>query len=202
MAIAGNDVWKNERVLSRATKTVTVAGEKWPLVTIQAEAFGWLMIQNCYPKWQHTVPRIAKNQIIPPLKKDSIETHKFHATVWSDAKKGKDQGGGWDQAAYPVYADYLKTIEAMRKQDAKNKHAIHEMALQLVRAEHGMTDNDFVPSKGSKKRKREPKQELAPMDSNFELPDVEDHFSVHSEDTSGENPPDFDEGDDAGPNAI
>ena len=99
---------------------------------------------------------------------------------------GKDQGGGWDPQAYDSFKEHIKAVQEMRSLDKKNRHAIHEMCLEFVRAKHNVTDTEFVP-KASRKRKRggAKKVALAPV-VNLEDFEVEDDFSVGSEISSGE----------------
>ena len=192
VALAGLEMFgTQERCYKRATKASSVRynGNLIPLVTVEAEAFGLLMLQNCYPKWQHVVPMKAKHGLnwpVPKQKKATPETKKYHTTLWSDPKSGKDQGGGWDPLAYDAFKEHIKAVQEMRKADKKNQHAIHEMCLEFVRAKHNVTDTEFVP-KASRKRKRggAKKVALAPV-VNLEDFEVEDDFSVGSEISSGE----------------
>ena len=192
VALAGLDMFgDHERCYKRATKASSIRynGNLIPLVTIEAEAFGLLMLQNCYPKWQHIVPMKAKhgsNWAVPKLNKNTPETKKYHATLWSDPKAGKDQGGGWDPVAYESFKGHIQAVQKMRQLDKKNKHAIHEMCLKFVRAKHNVTDVEYVP-KSSRKRKRAKNVNLAPMvNLDLEAFEVEDDFSVGSETSSGE----------------
>ena len=51
-----------------------------PMVPVEAEAFGWLMFENCQEKWKVIVPMKAKNPrwSIPQFSKDdSSSTHQI-----------------------------------------------------------------------------------------------------------------------------
>ena len=74
----------------------------------------------------------------------------------------------------------------MRNLDKKDRHSIHEMCLEFVRAKHNVTETEFVP-KASRKHKRANKAKVAlePL-VNLEDFEAEDDFSIGSEISSGE----------------
>ena len=110
---------------------------------------------------------------IPQYSKDNTSTHQYHATKWTDAKTGKDQGGGWDTSAYPVFASYIKTIQAIREADKKKGFPVQKMCLELIQEKHGITAEAERP----KKRKRGGKKpKLAPVFEAFNL-QVKDEFA-------------------------
>ncbi len=149
--------------------------KKVPMVPVEAEAFGWLMFQNCEAKWSKIVPlKITDpNFKIPPFSKDDTSTHQYHDTKWTDAKTGKDQGGGWDTSAYPVFASYIKTIQAIREADKKKGFPVQKMCLELIQEKYGITAEAERP----KKRKRGGKKpKLAPVFEAFNL-QVKDEFA-------------------------
>ena len=153
--------------------------DRVPMVPVEAEAFGWLMLENCLEKWMIIVPTKAKNPNwkIPQYSKNDESTHKYYKTKWTDAKTGKDQGGGWDPASYRVLASYMTTIQNMREADKKNGHPIQKMCLSLLQEKYGVTEKP--PAK--KRRRGDKKQKLAPVDeTNFVL-QVKDEFDDHME---------------------
>ena len=77
-------------------------------------------------------------------------------------------------------------VSEVRAADKENNWAIHNFALELMRAEHGITEN--APPAASKKRKRGKNAQLAPHNPGptWDMPEVEDTFSVGSEISSGE----------------
>ena len=122
---------------------------------------------------------------VPKLGKATPETKKYHTTLWSDPKSGKDQGGGWDPLAYDSFKEHIKAVQEMCSLDKKNRHSIHDMCLEFVRAKHNVTDTEFVPKTSRKRKHGAKKVALAPV-VNLEDFEVEDDFSVGSEISSGE----------------
>ena len=75
VALAGLDMFgDHERCYKHATKPSSIRynGNLIPLVTIEAEAFSWLMLEKCYPKWKHIVSMKAQ-----------------HGSSWAVPKLGK-----------------------------------------------------------------------------------------------------------------
>ncbi len=167
----------NRRYMKMSEAVVLPNGDRVPVVPVEAEAFGWLMLQNCQAKWGTIVPLKVTdpNFKIPPYSKDNISTHQYHDTKWTDAKTGKDQGGGWDTSAYPVFGSYIKTIQAIREADKKKGYPMQKMCLALIQEKHGVTAEDERPKKRRRGGKKKPK--LAPaFDTTFNL-QVKDEFA-------------------------
>ena len=166
--------------VDRSYKTMGEAVElpnktRVPMVPVEAEAFGWLMLENCQEKWKLIVPMKAKNPrwSIPQFSKDDSSTHQYHNTKWTDPKTGKDQGGGWDTSAYPVFSSYIQTIQKIREDDKKNGFPVQKMCLAMIREKHGITAEER-PKK--RRRRGDKKPKLAPaQEMNFVL-QVKDEF--------------------------
>ncbi len=167
----------NRRYMKMSEAVSLPNGDRVPVVPVEAEAFGWLMFQNCEAKWGTIVPLKVTdpNFKIPPYSKDNISTHQYHDTKWTDAKTGKDQGGGWDTSAYPVFGSYIETIQAIREADKKKGYPMQKMCLALIQEKHGVTAEDERPKKRRRGGKKKPK--LAPaFDTTFNL-QVKDEFA-------------------------
>lgn len=192
-AAAGNDVYgPTVRYYKRSTKAIKVGGKVMPVITLQVEAFGLLVFENCLPKWTHICPKKAQDGgwSIPTRSKNKPENEKYWVTKWTDGKTGQIQGGGWTQDGYDEFSAYVKHVSEVRSKDKEHGWAVHELALQLMREEHGITETNLA---APKKRKRGGKVALAPLKEigpSWEMPDVEDTFSVGSEVSSGERLPD------------
>ena len=176
------------RYYIRATKAsnVKVGGKTMPVVPVQAEAFAMLVFKNCEMKWQHIIPKKAKDPSweVPNYKKDDPSTHDYHKTRWSSAKTGKQKKGGWDDAAMLAFKELLTQFDRFRKADAKrNKEKnFYELGLKLMRQEHGITEDSPTPS--NKRKANTPSKAPKVASKEIELPEIEDDFSVQSECTA------------------
>ena len=187
-AAAGNKAYgPTVRYYKRSTKSVKIGGLRLAVIPMQVEAFGILVFENCLPKWQHICPKKAEDPTwtVPKQKKDDPANDKYHVTKWSDGKIGQVQGGGWSQEGYDAFNHYLTHVSKIRADDKANSWTIHNFALQLMRTENGITEDAPAPSK---KRKRGKNAQLAPHNPGpkWDMPEVEDTFSVGSEISSGE----------------
>ena len=145
------------------------------MVPVEAEAFGWLMWENCLEKWTIIVPKRAKNpnwKIPQYSKHDESTTHQYHKTKWTDAKTGNHQGGDWDPASYRVMSSYTTTIQGLHEADKKNRHPIQKMCLSLLQEKYHVTEKP--PAK--KRRRGDKKQKLAPVDETNVVLQVKDEF--------------------------
>ena len=186
-AAAGKEAYgPTVRYYKRSTKACKVGGIRMPIIPLEVEAFGLLVFQNCFPKWQHMCPMEAKDSSwkVTKLDKNDKANAKYFVTEWTDGKTGQIQGGGWTQEGYNAFSDLISHVDKGRAADKANKWAVHELALELMRNEHGITDT----SPPSKKRKRSGKVVLEDFKPGpkFIKPEVEDAYSVGSEDSSGE----------------
>ena len=174
------------RYYKRSTKGCKVEGRAMAVIPQEVEAFGLLVFENCWPKWQHICPKEAEDPSfsVTQLNRNNKANEKYFETKWTDGKTGQVQGGGWSQEGYNAYNDLIKHVSKIREDDKKNRWAVHELALELMRTEHGITEANPAPTK---KRKRG-KAALAEYNPGpkWEQPEVEDTWSVGSEGSSGE----------------
>ena len=184
----------------KSVDTEMVFGEKKPLISVEDEAFGVLMLMNCTPKWKHIIPEKANIQggtswKVPPKSKNKPENDKYHQTLWSDGKMGQGQGGGWDSKCSTTFKELQEHFDNIRSEDQGNKWARYKEMLYVVRAYNDIKSKVPTP-KRSKSRSKKPS--LAPLEEEedfqpFKKPklnnayaDEDDNFSVHSEGSSGE----------------
>ena len=176
---------KLEDVSGKTTRQVKV-------VPLQSEALGRVMFHNCISKWENICPMKAvhgKDWPIPKRTKDNkndLEIKKYHETKYSNPDAGQVKGGGWSDAGLEKYDECRADIKKIRDQDKKDKHALHNMCLALIRDKHGITADTPAPKKrrkknpqvGPRKKKYVPKV----VEDDFE---DEDDFSTHSEGSAG-----------------
>ena len=110
-----------------------------------------ITIRNAHDKWHHILPKKCKDPDweAPKYDKDNKDTHKYHATLWSDGRNGQVKGGGWAPEAYDELNAYIKKIHDFRKEDKANDWRVNKAFLALVRAKHNITAD-----KPGNKRKR------------------------------------------------
>ena len=180
---------KAHRYYKKQTDSVDIRGKRRILVERQSEAYGWLMYENCYDKWCHVVPQQAKDPTwkVPDWKKDDPATHPYHDTKYSDPRGG--QKAGWKASARTALNGYCEAIKKLREQDkkkAKKGSSIYQKCLDLLRKEHGITEDEVLPK--SRKRKRSKK---ATIEDEEDFMDVDDEseapFSIHSEEPGDES---------------
>ena len=184
-AAAGDVVYgKKIRSYFKVTDIIEIDGKKRVYVESASEAFGWLLLENCYDKWCQICPkkRESPSWKVPKYKKKDPATHPYNKCKWSDSTAG--QGAGWAPGAREALNSYKEIIRKFRNEDHANKWKVHNFCLQLIRETHGITEDTPMP-KGSKKRKR-PAQGPAASDFMDMENDSDDVYSVHSEDSSGE----------------
>ena len=183
----------------KSVDAVMILGKKVPLVSVESEAFGVLMLKNCTPKWTHIVPlKCDQGRAfqVPPKSKKHPENDKCHKTLWSDGKIGQGQGGGWDSKCGPIFKELQEHFDDIRSEDHGNKWARYKEMLKIVRETNKITEAAPTPKKASRSRK---KPKLAPLEEEedfqpFKKPKLknacadeeEEAFSVHSEGSSGE----------------
>jgi len=150
---------------------------KEPNVTVQGEAFGLVMLDNCRDKWiaifqWRDINGYGQGVNLPKYNKDNEDTHKLYDCKWSDNKVGK--GTGWKPAAGRALKEYCKFIDNIRRKDAKEDNVRYELGKQLLREHHEVTAENY-----SKKRKRK----AVKITSNKESwdDDVESDWSVASD---------------------
>ena len=173
------------RYYQRATRGTTIQGFPIAHVPLESEAFALFLFENCLPKWAHIVPKKADEGLdwtIPKYNKDDKTTHKHHLTVWSDGRSGQVEHGGWKDGALEAYGNYMQKISDFRKEDKLNDWKVHNLCLDFLREENDIVRLD---ASNKKKRLRNGKPVLAPIEA-YELPEVEDTFSLGSEISSGE----------------
>lgn len=207
-ACAGVDHYGHtKRWYKKATAPVVVnmkLGLKVPLVPMQAEALGFVIMENCESKWKHIVPKKAAdpNWKVPVKSKD---TAKYHKTKWSDSNTGQVKGGGWHEDAVTQYSNHLTNIEKFRggeRKDEKDKKvtSFYTLGLEYVREKNQVQTDVHITSK---KRKRsspslERKKPVAihKVKDSFS-DDEEDAYSLQSDDELDDEEGDNEEVDDA-----
>ena len=123
-----------------------------PCVTIVTEAFGILLFMNCHGKWQamHALKKqYGTDAKIPKGKLAEIE---FKA-IFSDQSDGQVQGGGWAPEAVVELNKQIQRIRAVRLEDGANKWEKHRYALNLLRAQKGITETTVAATLKMKRKK-------------------------------------------------
>ena len=170
---------------------VVMGGVKKTIVSIQSEAFGWLIYENCYEKWVLIVKKKKVNPRwkVPTYNKLNTTTHQWHATKWSDRNAGK--GSGWSPTAIEMQNTFAEKIKAFRDQDANDtpKNKVLRICRQLIRDKHGINDNK---KKATRKRNRDGSIQAGVIhhpkviEISDDAKSDDENFSVHSEISSGE----------------
>ena len=90
-------------------------------VPAMSEAFGYLMYENCFQRWQnlHKYTQEHPNQKTPTYNKNQPWTEQFKAK-WSDFQSGKGKKvSQWDPEALQVLEDLLVDVEAWRAKESE-----------------------------------------------------------------------------------
>ena len=189
----------DKRFYKLATFTTNVEGKEVPLVTIQLEAFGITALANFTPKWTAIASQKAQHGQgwkVPTNKQGP--NAKYHASLWSSGSQGKSNKGlgGWSQDAYKDWYKNQEIIDAIRKKDKDQNWKMYTTGRYLMRKHHNVEAQEPPHKKqkttkegGLAKHKEEEEAPVKPKLSNtvFKADEEEDHFSVHSECSSGEN---------------
>ena len=129
---------------------------KGPMLTVSCEAFGLVLVRNCWDKWVEIVPQKAKdhNWPIPKWNKDDKDTHKYYKTLWSDGRNGQKKGQGWSPEGYEALNQEMDKLTKFRAEQKKEKFAKYLAVLKLVRTTNEVPDGEKDPPAKGKKRKR------------------------------------------------
>ena len=165
---------KSIRFYKKAVAGVRIKGEMKVAVESAAEAYGLLVLDNCYTKWCALAPEITKNPKFKPPKfdKSNPDTFPFHDTKYSDARGG--QGKGWkEEEARPVFESFKEAIKAFRKKEKEKNWPTYQLCLDLIRTKHGITETEAQRKKG-RKRKRNVVEEKEGEQDDFVMDDKSD----------------------------
>jgi hypothetical protein len=179
---------KTLRYYKKQTDTIELGGKMRVLVERQQEAYGWLVLENCYDKWCECVPKQAADPKwkVPAYNKDDESTHPFHQTKYSDPRGG--QKAGWKPQARKALKLYCDQIKGLRDKDKKAKKgtSVYQKCLDLLREHHEITEKEPVPKcrkrKRSKRATEEDEEDFMDLDEESECV-----YSVHSEDEASDD---------------
>ena len=129
---------------------------KGPMLTVSCEAFGLVLVRNCWDKWTKIVPQKAVDDKwpIPKWNKDDKTTHDYHKTLWSDGRNGQKKAQGWSPEGYEALNQEMDKLLKFRDADMKAGWARHKAVLKLVRATNQIPDGEKEPPVKGRKRKR------------------------------------------------
>lgn len=189
-ALMGTGFDKTVRPYKLAVDKTTVAGKEKVIITKQREAFGLVLYENCFTKWQATVPDLSVNPKakFPKRVQDDADTHKFHDCKWTNSRSG--QGSGWKDEGFKALNEAIKLVGKTRIDDSKRKWKVYTYMKDLIREVNGTVGNEpTTPASSSKKRKRQASAgDVDKYVSCINLEDEEEEeYSVGSEGSSGEN---------------
>ena len=120
------------RLYFKATDRKEIHGKKRVYVESESEAFGWLLLENCYEKWCNICPkkRQSPSWKVPRYKKNDPSTIPHNKCKWTDSAAG--QGGGWAPGARDAFESNKQIIRELRKKDHKADWKVHKFCLQLL----------------------------------------------------------------------
>ena len=129
---------------------------KGTMVTLSSEAFGLVLVKNCWDKWTEIVPEKARDDKwpIPKWNKEDDTTHKYHCTLWSDGRNGQKKGQGWTPEGYEALNKAMEDMQKFRTQQKTAKWAQYKAVLKLVRTKNEIPAGEKEPQPKGKKRKR------------------------------------------------
>ena len=132
-----------------------IDGETKACISKESEAFGILVCQNCYKKWEAIIPEKHRNPDFEPPKynKDDKTTHKYYSTLWTVATNGQKEGEGWGPEAYPRLSELIREVKKFRSADKKTGFQRLRACLAYVQSQNGIDVGASEPSK--KKRKKQ-----------------------------------------------
>ena len=159
-AVAGASLYSNDHKFYKLP-SMSLQGDdsKKAAVTKESEAFGILVCENCYKKWEHLVPAKHQNPDFEPPKyeKDKAETHKWYSTEWTVSTNGQKEGEGWSPAAYTRLSTLIKMVKDRRSAEKKLKWVNHYACLTYVQSQNGIEEGAREPSKKKSKKNKSPK---------------------------------------------
>ena len=129
---------------------------KGPMVTVPCEAFGLVLVKNCWPKWTHIVPQKARDDKwpIPKCNEDDESTHKYHKTLWSLSRNGQKKSQGWAPEGYTALNDSMDFLTKFREAQKKDKYTQVKGVLALVRKSNKIPAGEKNPPVKGKGKKR------------------------------------------------
>ena len=134
---------------------------KGAMVTVSSEAFGLILVKNCWDKWSHIVPEKAKDPkwVIPKYDPKVESTWKYHKTLWSDGRNGQKKGQGWTPEGYEALNKKMIQVKEWRANKDELGPKLKRI-LNAVKASFGISLDEKDPP--AKKRKKKTTDEPAP----------------------------------------
>lgn len=126
------------------------------MLTVSCEAFGLVLVQNCWDKWTLIVPKKAADNKwpVPKWSKTDTDTHKYHKTLWSDGRNGQKKAQGWTPEGYQALNSAMEMLQKFRAQQKQQKWARYKDVFKLVRTANGIPAGEKEPPVKGRKRKR------------------------------------------------
>ena len=148
--VAGKEWWGRDiRYYKRPIDNVDVNGVSKVAVTVTSEAFGLLVLENCWSKWRAIIAWHEKHPGVPvPTSKPQNEP--FQAK-WSLSRNGQVQFGGWHPDAFEAFDKYITEVEFMRDTDKASNYGCMDLARKYMRAARDIKEDS--PGKKSRSRK-------------------------------------------------
>ena len=162
------------RYFQEVSKAKTDPNCEYVDITVETEAFGLLVLDNCYDKWVefkrlYDSPERNDRKII--IKQESkhgksideteyfvldAEANPKLKTKYSITNVGQDKFGGWSEEGLKKYVNYRKVLYNLRKNDKAKEY--EAKVLQIMRVANKIKGNNWqehMASKGQKPKKKD-----------------------------------------------
>lgn len=110
------------------------SGKEKVLVSVTSEAFGQLIYKNCRTKWiavwKYKKQHGAKAPL-PKYSKTDTSTHQYEG-LWSNARTGQVEGGGWHMDGLQYLMDRMEAISAIRAEDQASDYVTMKHVRTLI----------------------------------------------------------------------
>jgi len=187
------------------------------LCTVESEAFGLLVYDNCRNKWQNIFDLKKENEgmflneicvnggisfcvltlfcfycytgaVVPR----TGNAAKDYEAKWTLTKEGQRRYGGWKPEAFDFFNELQQTLEALRQADAKNDKTWQKYCLNIVRDLHKKApdDTEYNKKNSSKKAAKVPPPPPDPTKRRIKRRRLTNSPTTENSSNNGEGPPD------------
>jgi hypothetical protein len=154
--VAGQKYWGDKMRLNfkhiPSDKVKIYGEEEKVLIPITTEAFGILVLDNCYDRWINTC-EWKKDDPKRRVPKKGAESVQFGAK-YTDSKVGQVKFGGWTPDAYTKFAEYIQKVQENRQADEANGWNRQKYARKLVLKEYNNGEDTATQAAAAAAAKR------------------------------------------------
>lgn len=120
-------------------------------ITKNIEAFALWALENCHTKW---VAEFKYRAIYPHKKANKLPNTPEYEALYTDRKSGKKEFGGWRPAGLQRWNELLMIVNDFRNSDKVVNGEYPKLVKELLRELHCLAEDDELPQKGKRGKKR------------------------------------------------